>query len=212
MLTGGFQFLKKDKVVLSFVIFIAIINFSFVPISVLQPVFVDEVMKMGAMGMSYFGGAILLGMLAGGILVGSIGKKLKPIKTAVLSFVVIGSSYALLGIVGYLNIVQPLKLAGVMTMLFLLGMMLPIAQSALVGTIMKRIPSGVIGRVMSILTLISVSMNPLGGTLVGAIGDKISISHFFITMGALGIICSLLFGIYHRNTILDTPPEVEKTA
>ncbi|MBI9011210.1 MAG: MFS transporter [Clostridiales bacterium] len=212
MIKEGFKFVKNDHLILSFVLFGAILNFSFVPFNVLNPVYVDQVMKTGAIGMSYLGGALLFGMLAGGILIGNIGKKVKPIKTAVISFAILGLCYSLLGVINYISIAQSAKIVVIIIISFFFGMMLPIAQAPIIAMIMKRIPSDIIGRVISIFTLISLSTNPLGGTIVGAIGDNLSVSQLFMMMGVFGILGSFAFMIYHRNTVLEPSMTEEKTA
>lgn len=212
MITEGFKYIKNDRLILSFVLFGAILNFSFVPFNVLNPVYVDQVMKTGAVGMSYLGGALLFGMLAGGILIGNIGKKVKPIKTLVVSFAILGLCYSLLGVIDYIQVTQTIKIVAIIVISFVFGMMLPIAQAPIGAVIMKRIPKEIIGRVISIFTLISLSTNPLGGTIVGAIGDNLSVSQLFIMMGVFGILGSFLFMMYHRNTVLEPARTEEKIA
>ena len=197
---------------LSIVIFAALLNFSFVPYNVLRPVYVDTIMKTGAIGMSYLGGALLIGMLIGGILIGIIGKKVKPIKTVVISFSVIGLSYALLGLIAYLDMTHTFKMLAIIVVSMCFGMCIPIAQAPISAMIMKRIPSDIMGRVLSIFTLISLSTTPMGGAFVGLIGDRLTVPQLFIIMGIVDIIGAAIFMIYHKVKASDLDNPVKASA
>lgn len=209
MIIDGLAFLRRDRIITSFVIFAALFNFTFVPFNVLQPVYVDQVMNMGPVGMSYLGGGLLIGMLVGGLIIGSIGKKIEPIRTVSFCLSILALCYGMLGAVHYISLQSSIKLGVIVITSFIFGMMLPIAQAPIGAVIMKRIPVELTGRVLSIFTLISLSMNPLGGSIVGVIGESLSVSQFFILMGIMGLIVSIGFRLFHIKTDLNIDNQTE---
>ncbi len=183
MIKEGFSYIKGKGVLLTLLILGAFINFAFVPFNVLEPVYVAEVMNLGVEGLTYLGIAITLGIIVGGIVMGKMAEKVKPINAIGFGLFMIGAMYGLLGAIDYFNLPHIPNIIVIIILTFIYTFFLPVIQAPVTGTLMKKIPSELIGRVMSIFSLFVLSAMPLGGLLVSLIGDSISVQVLFITMG-----------------------------
>lgn len=193
MMKEGLEYVFGRKVLLYFVMVAAFINFAFVPFNVLRPVYVDEVLKLGAEGLSITGISLMLGMLLGGIIVAKVGSKLKIVKSIGLGILFVGISYAALALPDIARFSLKASFAFVVVDCFLFGLCIPFIQAPLSGYLMKTTESKMMGRVMAILNLINLSTVPIGGFLVGALGEYISVTSLFFLMGIMSVFAALLF-------------------
>jgi DHA3 family macrolide efflux protein-like MFS transporter len=202
MTKDGFKFLMNEKIILTLLICGAFINFLFVPYNVLQPVYVDEVLNLGVNGLTYLGVALMLGMALGGVIMGQIGDKVKPLHAIYVGLTMMGVTYFLLGFIDYISLsnLMIIILAIVFTTLF--GFFLPVIQAPVSGVIMKRVPRDIIGRVMGSAAIFSLGAMPLGGALVSIIGDAITVPQLYATMGIFLVIVSSIFFLRNRNLVL----------
>lgn len=195
----GIDYLRSRKMLLVLLLLGAFINFSLVPFNVLRPVYVVEVLNLGVEGLSYLGLALLFGMMVGGIIVGKFGKGINPIRAIGFGLAMVAFNYALLGAIEFFHFSTVFSLIYVIVVSFFFGFFLPVVQAPIRAVIMKTTASEMIGRLSSIMGLISLCAIPLGGTLVGIIGDNVSVSVLFISMGVVGVLISSAFGIKYRN-------------
>lgn len=195
MIKDGFLYVKSQKTILSIILLGAFLNFSFVPFNVLRPVYVDVVLNSGAEGLSYTGIGLLIGIMIGGIIVGKIGEKLNPIITISIALALMGLNYALLGLPGVVEfeILSPMIYAIVISFFF--GFFLPFAQAPIRGLILRNTESDKIGRISSIMGIMTLSAMPIGGAVVGFVGKFLPVYSLFIYMGLAGLIVSLAFGL-----------------
>lgn len=200
MIKEGYTYIRENRIIFSIILLAAFINFSFVPFSVLRPVFVDEVMKMGPEGLSYLGILFMVGVLISSIVVGKIGHKLKPMLAISTGLSLMALSYCLFGVIGIVltNTTVIVVLAFVLSFFF--GAFLPLAQSPISAIFMKETDPEMMGRASSIMGAVALCAMPLGGLLVSLVGDLLPVSYIFVGMGGLGIIVALLFGISHNKT------------
>lgn len=63
----GFKFIFANKLILTIVLIAAYVNFCLSPYNVLNPVYVDEILKSGPVGLSLLGITLLSGMVVSGI-------------------------------------------------------------------------------------------------------------------------------------------------
>lgn len=193
LMKEGAIYVKGRKVLMYFVMAAAFINFAFVPFNVLRPVYVDEVLKSGAAGLSLTGMGLMFGMLLGGILVAKLGSKLKIVQTIGLGIFFVGLAYAALAIPNFIEFSPSIALYFAIGDCLLFGLCIPFIQAPLSGYLMKTTDPDKMGRVMSILNLINLSTVPIGGFLVGALGEYFSVSTLFIVMGLMSTLGAVLF-------------------
>lgn len=203
LIKGGFKYVVKSRILFSLVLLSAFINFSFVPFNVLRPVYVDEILHMGANGMSYLGMAILVGMLIGGVIYGKIGHKLHPIKVLAVCLSIVSLNNALMGTVEIFEFTLINALIYAMIVSFFIGFFIAVIQSSLRAMIMKTTAPEMMGRLSSILAVIALCAMPIGGALVGFVGDYIRVTNLFIIMGVCGFVVSVLFGVTNRKSEIE---------
>lgn len=199
MIKDGFLYLKGKKLLVSLLILSAIISFMYVPFKVLQPVYVDSVMKLGVEGLTYLGVAFSSGMIVGGIVIGKVSDKIRCITAIGLGFLMMGIMYTGLGAVEYFAFPFMLNIIVIILLTFIFAFFIPVIHAPVYGTIMKQIPEDLIGRMMSVFGIFGLIAMPLGGLFVTLIDDSVSVVDLYIIMGILIVSMALLYWIPNRK-------------
>ncbi len=182
----GLQLLGEYKIIPICITASALLNFFFTPLNVLLPKYADDILHMGVKGVSLIEASMTVGIICGGLLIASIHDKFRLSTISITGFILLGTTYFLLGLVPYLPI-SPFTAEFSVTVAFLFGLAVPTIATPLRTTVMKIIPEnkrGIISSVMGTFILIAI---PLGGALVGIVGDHLSITQYFY-VAALGIL------------------------
>lgn len=198
----GFSFLAKHRIIFTIILVGAAVNFLFTPYNVLVPVYVDKVLQVGVIGLTYLGVALMIGMIVGGLIMGKLAEKVKPINAAGFGLTLFGIMYIFLGLIDKFNLNNTLLIVLAIFFVFIFGVTLPIIQAPIQGAVMKKIPHEKMGRVMSTFQIFARIAMPLGGALVSIVGDSLSVVSFFMINGALLILLSSTFWLKYRNTEL----------
>ena len=198
----GITYLKSKRLLIALLLVASFLNFAIVPLNVLRPVFVTEVLNLGVEGLSYLGMAIMIGMITGGYMMGVKGKNMNAITGIGLGLSLLGLMYMLMGVPGYTNFSDNFNLIFVIVISFLLGFTVPIVNAPLQAAIMRTTAPEMRGRLSSIMGVVVLCAMPLGGLVVSIIGDSISVSLLFIIMGLSGVLVSLTFWVINRNKLL----------
>lgn len=188
----GFQFLLNDRLLRICITASALLNFFFTPINVLLPKYSDEVLHMGVYGVSLIESSMTLGIIFGGVMVAKLGKKGKLSTMSITGFSILGFTYLLLGLIPFFHFSNQLRLYSALTISFIFGLAVPTISAPIRTHIMRVIPSdkrGIISAVMGTTLLIAI---PLGGALVGVIGDHLSLHSYFFS-AAFGIFTLVAF-------------------
>ncbi len=199
MIKEGFLYLKGKRLLISLLILSAVISFMYVPFNVLQPVYVDSVMNMGVEGLTYLGVSLSVGMIVGGFVMGKTSKKIKSITAIGLGFLMMGLMYAGLGLIKYAELNFTLNIVFIVMFTFVFGFFIPVMHAPVYGTIMKKIPQELIGRMMSIFGIFGLIAMPLGGLVVTIIDDSVTVYVLYIIMGLLIVLMALSYWIPNRN-------------
>ncbi len=195
----GITYLKSKRILVSLLLLAAFLNFTIVPLNVLRPVFVSEVLNIGVEGLSYLGIAIMLGMVVGGYLMGAKGKNINPITGIGLGLSLLGINYMLMGVPGFTDFSSLFDLLFSVIISFFFGLCVSIVNAPIHAAIMKTTAPEMRGRLSSIMGVIVLCAMPLGGFVVSLIGDRISVSLLFVIMGLSGVLLSLSFWVTNRN-------------
>jgi DHA3 family macrolide efflux protein-like MFS transporter len=194
LIKEGFMYLKTKKVLMGILLLAAFLNFAIVPLNVLRPVYVTEVLNLGVEGLGYLGMATLAGMIIGGYIVGLKGGSFNAMKMIIFGMTLVGIFYMLLGIPEYSPFGQITNTVYVILVSFLMGASIPIVNAPIQALIMKNTAPEMIGRLSSIMGVIGLCAMPLGGVFVSLIGDSISVTLLFIIMGISSIVAVAIFG------------------
>ncbi|MDR2135986.1 MAG: MFS transporter [Treponema sp.] len=180
-LKEGMIYIKKHGYVLRMIVISAVFLFFFSPAALLTPLqvtrnFGSEVWRLSAIEITFS-----LGMMAGGILIGLWGGFKNRIHTMGLACALCGLLAAALGIAPYF----PLYLA----LMAVLGLSFPLWNAPAMVLLQTTVESAFMGRVLSVFTMVSSIMMPLGMVVFGPVADRISINTL---LAGTGIIVALL--------------------
>lgn len=202
LIKEGFFYVKEKRILMILLGLAAFLNFALVPYNVLRPIYVVEVLELGVEGLSYLGIAILIGMTVGGYVMGVKGKNLKPITAIGIGLTLIGFMYMMLGVPGYFGFSQTINIVYAISITFLFGFFVPLVQAPMQALIMRTTAPEMIGRLSSIMGVITLCAMPLGGAFVALIGDAISVSLLFIIMGFSSVVLSLSFWVKNNDAVI----------
>lgn len=165
--------------------------FLITPAAILTPLLVErtfgsEVWRLTLNEMVWTGGALL-----GGLLVSLKGNFKNKIKAIALSLVAFGACFALLGVAP--TFVLYLIVMG------LGGIFVPFINTAEIVMIQEISDEDKLGRVFSIVQIISGSSIPLGIMIFGPLADRVSIQLLLVISGVLLAAVGLLYGRTSSN-------------
>jgi DHA3 family macrolide efflux protein-like MFS transporter len=148
--------------------------------------FGEDVWRLTAIEIAFSGG-----MLAGGILMSSWGGFKNRILTMVFSVYLIGINQILLGIVPDFWIY--------IAVMVLVGVTLPVFNTPAMTLLQEKVDEAYLGRVFSVLAMISSSVMPLGILAFGPLADIFPIEWQLVGTGLLMVVMAVLL---HRNHAL----------
>ncbi len=128
------------------------------------------------------------GSIVGGVFVSIYGNFKNKIRTIALSLVAFGVTFALLGVAG--NFVVYLIIMGVA------GFFMPVIATAEIVFIQENTEPAKMGRVFSIIQLLSASAMPLAILLFGPLADVISVESILVVSGIL----LAMTGIFYQQS------------
>ena len=180
-LKEGVRYMKKHGYVLRMIILTAVFLFLFAPAAFLTPLqvtrnFGSDVWRLSAIEIIFS-----VGMMAGGLLIGAWGGLKNRIHTMTLSCALCGLLAALLGAATNFSLYLVIMAA--------LGVSLPLWNAPSMVLLQTTVNPSFMGRVLSVFTMVSSVMMPLGMVVFGPLADVISIDAILM---ATGVLVSLL--------------------
>ncbi len=173
----GLGYIRRDPVVRWVVVLMAATALLSRPYIQLLPAVANDTLHVGALELSWMLAASGVGSLLGAVATASLGNVRRRGLVLLLSCLMLG---VLLVVFGLLHTLVPtlpvLLLMGFGTMLFL-GLSNTIAQT--------RSPDHLLGRVMSVYSMMQVGLIPLGTMAVGSLGTFIGVSMSFVIGGGI---------------------------
>ncbi|WDV44613.1 MFS transporter [Clostridiaceae bacterium M8S5] len=186
----GFQFLFNHKTFLVVIISFALLNFLVTPINALAPAYVDEILNMGAQGLSYFSLSFVIGNIIGGFIVGKIGSKFAISKLTFVGLFVSGIFYSTLSLPAFTTYFPPIYFA-CLSML-LMGIFLPFCWGAMSTFIMTNVPKEMHARFISINNMIGMSATPLGAFVSGIVVTYIGLKYLLLLFGIIFVLLAFI--------------------
>lgn len=189
---SGIAFLKKETLILITVLLAAFTNFCFTPFIVLKPAYVNDILKSGPEVLGILGVVTTIGIIIGGLVVGQFGTRFKNSQLIIFGLFSIGITYALFSIPGSIKIlgVSPVVMAFIISFIF--SFFIPVTFSPINAYIMQKTPQQFLGRVSSLMGIITLSSVPIASSLSGIITEYIPIPVVFIILGTLITITAFL--------------------
>lgn len=179
----GLGYIKNHVFIKRFIFIAVCFNILIAPamyLSILQVTrnFGADVWRLSAVEISFS-----VGMLAGGILISVWGGLKNKTVTSVIGIVVFG--LATIGL-GVMWVFVPYLVCMVIS-----GLAVPVFNTPLAAIFQIKIDTEFMGRVMSVLTMISSLAVPIGMVVFGPLGDMVSIDTIMIVCGAATILVAL---------------------
>ena len=167
-LKEGFNYIKKHDYVLRMIVFTALFLFLFTPAMFLTPLqvarnFGSDVWRLSAIEITFS-----IGMMAGGVLIGVWGGFKNRIYTMAFSMVSCGILAVGLGIASNFWIY--------LVVMAIIGVVMPLWNTPSMVLLQTTVEAAFMGRVMSVFTMVSSAMMPLGMMVFGPIADTVSIN------------------------------------
>lgn len=174
--------------------------FLITPAAILTPLMVErtfggEVWRLTANEMVWTGGALLGGILV--TLKGTFSNKVQVIARSILAF---GVCFALLGVAP--NFLVYLIIMG------LGGLFVPIFNTAEIVMIQELCDEEKLGRVFSIVQIISGASIPLAILIFGPLADRVSVESLLVISGILLAMVGLVYGWYSSRTNMGEQADV----
>jgi DHA3 family macrolide efflux protein-like MFS transporter len=180
-LREGIRYIKNHGYVLRMIVLTAVFLFFFAPAALLTPLqvtrnFGNDVWRLSAIEIIFS-----IGMMLGGILIGMWGGFKNRIYTMSLSCALCGILAIGLGIAPYFWLYLAIMAA--------MGLSFPLWNTPFMVLLQTTVETAFMGRVLSVFTMVSSTMMPLGMVVFGPIADTVSINVLLI---GTGIIVTLL--------------------
>ncbi len=183
---------------------IGAVNVLFIPF--LRHIFKAPIEALGGLEASQ--GA---GMFLGGLIIGMLGKRLRPIVVAVIAMLILGLSIGLFAFApayGYAFVLLPLA-----------GFTLPPLNASLQTMLQRGVPSEILGRAGSVMDMAISVANLFSMGVAGWLGDIIGLRETFILSGLMLILGGLAMGwiLRKEQTSIEKdtdsiPPELESVS
>lgn len=179
----GFAYIKNHNFVKAFCLFNAIFCILVTPVAFLSPLqvtrsFGDDVWRLTTVEMAFS-----IGMMVGGIIMASWGGFKNKVRTMALSNIVVGVCTFALGIIPVFWIY--------LFFMGLAGLVMPFFNTPFTVLLQQKVEENYLGRVFSVLGMISSIMLPMGMLVFGPVSDFIKIEWLLIGTGILLLAQSL---------------------
>lgn len=173
----GFQYIREHRYLKKFFAYIGILLFLIAPAAFLTPLQVSRTFGNDVWRLTAIEICFSIGMMGGGILIATWGGFKNRMKTMVLSNIVMALCTLALGIIPIFWLY--------LAVMSLFGLVLPMYNTPSAVMIQEHVEENYMGRVFSVMTMISSSMMPLGMLVFGPLADIWPIEWLLIITGII---------------------------
>ncbi len=181
----GFKTIKSQPIASKLLDKTAIINFFYAAITIVIPIFAGKIYHMNSKGIGFMMASYGFGMFVSSAIISLVKLKFHPRTIIIFSITLIGLMFVIFGEIHnfYITLLS----------LFFIGFFLNVANIHILSLYQTKLPADVLGRIMSFLSAISMSLAPLSyaltGVFIGLIGLRwvLIISGIFIIFNAIRI-------------------------
>jgi MFS family permease len=180
----GFAYVRAHDVMLILVMVGGITSLFGMAYSFLLPAFAESVLAVGPAGLGVLQSAVGLGALAGALSIASAPGRMRSGRTMVVSLFVLGVALALFGI-SRLFVIS-------VAVLFLVGFGQMVFNNLKMTFVQGLVDDHMRGRVLSLLTLATFGLQPLGAVQAGLLADWFDPGLAMIANGAVCVVLGVL--------------------
>jgi len=191
-LLSGFTYVLENKVIMSIIVVIIFIQFFQTPLDTYIPLIIEKVLLVPTVWSGYFATATIIGAIIGNVLYPFLNKtSMKLYHLYLYGIAILGVSIGLCGF-----ILTPIYYV---LMFFVLGVVGSLISTWSFTEIQLLVDTNYLGRVSSILIMISLISTPLAGVVFGGLADVIYIPQILKGLGAIWLVVSLLSSFLIRK-------------
>ena len=184
---AGIKLIKQFAIVHKMILKMAVVNFFFSALSIIVPVMAHADVKI----IAYLMSAIGVGMLTASLLLSGKSLTMKPGTILSATFVSIGIAFI---ITGFVSSVIPQLI-----MMFVIGFSLNVFNITLISLYQKKLPRESLGKIMSLIIAVSLSLQPISYGVVGAVMNYIGMLNMFLVSGLIILISAI--GVYRLKEL-----------
>ncbi|MBL0694182.1 MFS transporter [Comamonas sp. JC664] len=186
----GFRYIRGHEHLVPFFSYLGCILILITPAAFLTPLqtarsFGDEVWRLTAIEMVFS-----VGMLLGGAGLAAWGGFSSRMRTMLASNLIMGACTVALGLVPYFGVY--------LAFMGLFGVALPLYNTPAMVMLQERVEPAYLGRVISVMTMLSTALMPLAMLLYGPLAEVVSIERILQGTGVLVCILGLVTPLHRR--------------
>ncbi|WNZ60044.1 MFS transporter [Myxococcus sp. MxC21-1] len=186
----GFRYIRGHAHLVPFFGYLGFIMVLITPAAFLTPLqtarsFGDEVWRLSAIEMVFS-----VGMMLGGAALAAWGGFNSRMRTMVASNLIMGACTVALGVVPHFGVY--------LAAMGIFGVALPLYNTPAMVMLQERVEPAYLGRVISVMTMLSTSLMPLSMLLFGPLAEVVSIERLLQVTGVLVILLGLLTPLHRR--------------
>nr|NLD41673.1 MFS transporter [Actinomycetales bacterium] len=196
-LADGVRYVLRHRFIGRLYWYFAVTFFLAAPVSFLTPLqvtrtFSNEVWRLTAIEMAFF-----LGMMLGGVLIGQWGGFRRRGATVAVAISLLGLWSVMLGV--------PQGFVLYNVWMFAAGLFIPMLNAPTMTLLQVAVEPRYLGRVMSLMTVISTSVMPAGMLVFGPMADRVAIEWILVATGSLMVVGGFVMLV--DRTIREGEPE-----
>jgi predicted MFS family arabinose efflux permease len=173
------------------------VSFTVFNFTVYVPLFVRNVLGLGAEGFGFLMASLGVGAVSGALALGSLRQSQPPLPA------MFGAATIACGALTAMSLVRHFWVA--VALLFVIGFFGIMLVASCNTTMQLTAPDALRGRVMSLYALIWGGVFPIGSFLVGAISQGWGVPRAFLTMGSIGLVTLTALAVWWRVRAEDPP-------
>ena len=181
----GLSYLSRNKIVKQLFAFSAVINIFSAPVAVLYALQITRQFGADAWRLGFSDTAFAIGMLVGGLTLSVWGGFKNKHSTVSLGMVVMSAGTVMLGVVTSFSVYVALMVV--------IGAAMPMTNTPAMTLFQRNIDPDYMGRVFSLINMLSSLAMPLGLVVFGPLADIIGLNLLFILTGATLLVLSITF-------------------
>jgi MFS family permease len=182
-LKEGFAYVRGKSVIRNLLLSVGLITLFGMPYATLMPVYVKNVLHLGATSFGFLLAANGAGALTGALLVGALAPHVKRETLIRAGATAFGVALVLLGLVRHVALAVPV--------LVLCGGAFLVTNSAINTSLQSLTPRRLRGRVMSMFVLMFMGIMPFAGLVFGAVAEFTGVAYAIAIGGGVTVLVGL---------------------
>jgi len=182
----GFHFALNSRLLQGITLGIGVAMLGIGAVNVLFVPYLRDAFDVKAAGLGGIEAVQGVGMLIGALLMGALGRRLSPLRIAVMAMIGLGLGIGVAGMAPALGLI--------VAAMPLVGFTLPPLNASLSTMLQRGIPRGLMGRAGSVMEMASSLTNLISMGLAGWIAGAVGLRETFVLAGAIVLIAGIAMG------------------